>query len=100
MIVALFGAAFLADAVTRQEYLAIAVLAAGILLMARAGFDPRESVTLWQNMASASGGQSPPEFMSTHPSHATRISKLRAEIPKALGLYEQAVADGRRPNCQ
>jgi predicted Zn-dependent protease len=72
----------------------------GVKLMARAGFDPRESVTLWQNMASASGGQSPPEFMSTHPSSATRISRLNASMPNALLLYEQAVAAGIKPNCR
>jgi predicted Zn-dependent protease len=72
----------------------------GILLMARAGFDPRESVALWQNMARASGGQSPPEFMSTHPSHSTRIRRLEAAMPVALRFYEQAVEAGRRPNCQ
>ena len=72
----------------------------GILLMARAGFDPRESVTLWQNMARASGGQSPPEFMSTHPSHMTRIAQLEAAMPEAQGLYQEATAAGRRPSCR
>jgi predicted Zn-dependent protease len=72
----------------------------GILLMARAGFDPRESVALWQNMAGASGGHSPPEFMSTHPSHSTRIRRLEAAMPVALRFYEQAVAAGRRPKCR
>ena len=72
----------------------------GIALMARAGFDPRESVVLWQNMALASRGQSPPEFLSTHPSSATRISRLETAMPKARGLYEQSVAAGRRPDCR
>jgi len=71
----------------------------GLELMARAGFDPRESVTLWQNMARA-GGASPPEFMSTHPSSTTRISRLEALIPEVMPLYEQAKAAGRRPNCK
>ena len=71
----------------------------GVELMARAGFDPRESVTLWENMARA-GGAAPPEFMSTHPSDATRISQLQAKIPLVLPLYEQAKAAGRRPNCK
>lgn len=70
----------------------------GLDLMARAGFDPRESVTLWQNMSAAGGGQ-PPEFLSTHPSHQTRIRDLEARIPSATGLYEQARASGRRPRC-
>jgi predicted Zn-dependent protease len=72
----------------------------GILLMARAGFDPRESIALWQNMTRASGGQSPPEFMSTHPSHTTRIAQLETAMPEALGLYQEATAAGRRPSCR
>jgi predicted Zn-dependent protease len=72
----------------------------GILLMARAGFDPRESVALWQNMARMSGGQAPPEFMSTHPSHTTRIARLKAAMPVALRFYEQARASGLRPSCR
>jgi len=71
----------------------------GLELMARAGFDPRESVTLWENMARA-GGTAPPEFMSTHPSSTTRIAQLQAKIPEVMPLYEQAIAAGRRPNCK
>jgi predicted Zn-dependent protease len=71
----------------------------GLELMARAGFDPRESVTLWQNMARA-GGAAPPEFMSTHPSSDTRISRLEALVPEFMPLYEQAKAAGRRPSCK
>ena len=72
----------------------------GIELMARVGFDPRESVTLWQNMARASGGQSPPEFMSTHPSNETRIRRLQAGMSSAVAIYDEAIAAGRRPNCR
>ncbi|MBJ19561.1 MAG: M48 family metallopeptidase [bacterium] len=72
----------------------------GLGLMARAGFDPRQSVTLWQNMARASSGQAPPEFMSTHPSNQTRISDLRAAMPQAIVLYDRAVSTGHRANCQ
>ena len=72
----------------------------GILLMARAGFDPRESVALWRNMARADRGRAPPEFMSTHPSHSTRINRLEAAMPVALRFYEQAVAAGHRPRCK
>lgn len=73
--------------------------AIGLDLMAKAGFDPRESVTLWENMA-RSGGQGPPEFLSTHPSNATRISQLQAKVPTVMPLYEQAQAAGRKPNCK
>jgi predicted Zn-dependent protease len=70
----------------------------GIEYMARAGFDPRESVALWQNMSRA-GGQQPPEFLSTHPAHGTRIEQLNAHMSKALALYKQAQARGRTPDC-
>ncbi len=67
----------------------------GLELMARAGFDPRASVALWQNMK-AEGGASPPPFMSTHPSNENRIDTLRDYMPEALQLYQQT---GQRPQC-
>jgi predicted Zn-dependent protease len=67
-------------------------------LMTRAGFDPRESIGLWQNMSRA-GGPKPPEFLSTHPSGETRINSLQQHMPKALAIYEQARAQGRDPHC-
>jgi len=70
----------------------------GLDLMASSGFNPRESVTLWENMAKA-GGQSP-EFLSTHPSSSTRINDLNARMSRALDLYSQAQAKNRKPNCQ
>lgn len=71
----------------------------GLDLMAKAGFDPRESVKLWVNMGKAGGGQ-PPEWMSTHPSHNTRIADLENRIPSAMSLYQQAQAKGHKPQCQ
>jgi predicted Zn-dependent protease len=71
----------------------------GIELMAKAGFDPNESVRLWENMARA-GGPAPPEFMSTHPSSATRISRLQSLVPQMMPIYQQAQAAGRRPACK
>jgi predicted Zn-dependent protease len=70
----------------------------GLDLMARAGFDPRASVELWQNMGRAGGG-SPPEFLSTHPSNESRIQELNERIPSALEAYERARAAGKRPSC-
>ena len=61
----------------------------GMDIAARAGFDPRAGIALWQKMAEAARGQ-PPEFLSTHPSHATRIDKIRAALPKVLPLYARA----------
>lgn len=71
----------------------------GLDLMARAGFDPREAPKLWENMAAASQG-APPEFLSTHPSHGTRIADLQKRLATAMPLYEQARAAGRRPACK
>lgn len=68
----------------------------GLELMARAGFRPTESVDLWKRMAEASDGQ-PPEFLSTHPAHGTRISNLQAHMPRAQRLYETAT---ERPDCR
>jgi predicted Zn-dependent protease len=70
----------------------------GLDLMARAGFDPRSAVDLWRNMAAA-GGEQPPEFLSTHPSHESRIEALQERIPRALQLYHRAQAQGRTPHC-
>jgi len=69
----------------------------GLDLMARAGFDPTASVALWENMGR--GGQQPPEFLSTHPSHETRIRDLKARIPHAEALRDAARQAGRRPQC-
>lgn len=71
----------------------------GLELMAKAGFDPRESIRLWENMAKLGGGK-PPEFLSTHPSGNHRIRDLRAAMPNALQLYENAKRQGRHPNCR
>ncbi|KJV05640.1 M48 family metallopeptidase [Methylocucumis oryzae] len=69
-------------------------------LMAKAGFDPRQSVALWQKMAQASGGQQTVEFMSTHPSDTTRMQDLQQHMASAVATYQQAQATGRRPHCQ
>lgn len=71
----------------------------GLEMMAKAGFDPRESVDLWKNMAEASGN-GPPEFLSTHPSSDTRIRELRKRMDDAVQLYEAAVEEGRSPDCR
>lgn len=50
----------------------------GLTLMAIAGYDPMASVGLWERMGAASGGQAPPEFLSTHPSNETRIANIKS----------------------
>lgn len=61
----------------------------GILLAADAGYDPRESVGLWERMAQLSGGGGPAEFLSTHPGHDTRIEQLKSWMPEAMAIYEK-----------
>jgi len=61
----------------------------GILLAADAGYDPRESVALWERMAQASGGGGPAEFLSTHPGHGTRIDQLKEWMPEAMAIYQK-----------
>lgn len=63
----------------------------GILLAADAGYDPRESVSLWERMAQASGDGGPAEFLSTHPSHDTRIDQLKEWMPEAMAIYQKRV---------
>jgi predicted Zn-dependent protease len=55
----------------------------GLILMAIAGYDPTTAVAFWERMSANSGGKSQPEFLSTHPSDATRIAKLKSLIPEA-----------------
>lgn len=55
----------------------------GLYLMAIAGYDPIEAANLWRRMSANSGGQAPPEFLSTHPSNETRIRNIEALAPKA-----------------
>jgi predicted Zn-dependent protease len=60
----------------------------GLIYMARAGYDPHAAISFWERMSEGSRGQ-PPEFMSTHPSHGTRIDRLQALMPKAVAEYER-----------
>jgi predicted Zn-dependent protease len=62
----------------------------GVELAARAGFDPRAAVTLWEKMAKVSGGGQPPKWLSTHPPHQDRINDLRAYSDKVMPLYTAA----------
>ncbi|MEQ8484950.1 MAG: M48 family metallopeptidase [Pseudomonadales bacterium] len=71
----------------------------GLEYMARAGFDPRESVRLWQNME-AQGGERPPEFLSTHPSSQRRITELNARMRDYMPLSNEARSRGRVPDCR
>jgi predicted Zn-dependent protease len=60
----------------------------GLILMAKAGYDPHAAVDLWKRMAEAAKGRErPPEFLSTHPSEATRIRQIEGWIPEAMQYY-------------
>ncbi|MEO5980576.1 MAG: M48 family metallopeptidase [Chryseolinea sp.] len=56
----------------------------GLIFMTMAGYDPNQAPIFWQRMVELSNGQEPPEFLSTHPSHTTRIEDLKKWIPEAL----------------
>ncbi len=61
----------------------------GLLFSAMAGYNPNEAINFWNRMASAKGeGGAPPEFLSTHPSDANRISRLKGYMPEALSYYK------------
>lgn len=66
----------------------------GMEMAARAGYDPRAGISLWEKMATVSKG-SPPQWLSTHPSHATRIDTIRKNLPRVMPLYEEAYAKRR-----
>jgi len=59
----------------------------GLELAARAGFDPRAGITLWGKMITASGGNAPPEFLSSHPAGASRVKQIESLLPTVMPLY-------------
>ncbi len=65
----------------------------GVELAARAGYDPRAAITLWEKMQKLGGGQ-PPQFLSTHPSHENRIADLRTYAQRVMPLYQSAKSGG------
>jgi predicted Zn-dependent protease len=69
-----------------QEYEADTI---GLVLMAKAGYDPREAVDLWQRME-AQGGRRPPQFLSTHPHPEGRIDRIRENLPMAMEYYRNS----------
>jgi predicted Zn-dependent protease len=63
----------------------------GLIFMAMAGYDPREAISFWQRMDAQSQGAAPPEFLSTHPGHDTRIRDIQTHLPEALKYYNARV---------
>ena len=62
----------------------------GVELAARAGYDPRAAITLWQKMGKLSGGSAPPQILSTHPSNETRIKDLQDYSARVMPIYQSA----------
>lgn len=65
----------------------------GLIFMAMAGYNPQEAINFWQRM-SKTGGAEPPQFLSTHPNHSTRIKELKEFMPKALKYYNKGNGNG------
>ena len=65
----------------------------GLVFMTMAGYDPNVAVSFWERMATQKGGQAPPEFLSTHPSDATRIQRIRGLIPQVVERYSAGRTD-------
>jgi predicted Zn-dependent protease len=59
----------------------------GLILMAKAGYDPSQAIGFWQRMEETGGGGAPPEFLSTHPSHGTRTAQIEVWLPEANKYY-------------
>ena len=91
MVMAAMGYGYLLPYARQHETQADEV---GLMLAAAACFNPQESVPLWERMGQASGGQSPPEFSSTHPNPGTRIANLQALMPKALEYRQRFCRQG------
>jgi predicted Zn-dependent protease len=60
----------------------------GLILMAKAGYDPRTAVGFWERMTQEMQGKAPPAFLSDHPSDAERVQKIKEELPEALRYYK------------
>jgi len=70
--------------------------ALGLVLAARAGYDPRAGVSLWQKMGAANAGKAPPAWLSTHPAGPERVKEIEQRLPRALPEFQRAAQPDRR----
>lgn len=70
--------------------------ALGLVMSARAGYDPRAGITLWQKMMAANGGKGGPGFLSTHPTNQDRIQDIEARMARVMPMYEAAPKPDRK----
>lgn len=68
----------------------------GLILMAKAGYDPRAAVTLWQKMAQQNQGKEPVSFLSTHPLSSERIKNIQALLPQVMPYYEEYLRQNKK----
>jgi len=73
----------------------------GLILMAKAGYDPTHAVDFWERMEKTSSGKAPPEYLSTHPSHGTRVKQIEEWLPEAEKYYSRnpSVTDEKLPGA-
>lgn len=83
-----YGAAFMGLSFGRDAELEAD--AVGLKYMAKAGYDPREATQFWTRMQALSGGAAGPAWLSTHPSHGSRIEQIEGLLPEALAIYAQS----------
>jgi predicted Zn-dependent protease len=60
----------------------------GLILMAKAGYDPHEAASFWRRMAAQEGGGGTPGFLRTHPTNENRIKMIEEHLPEALGYLK------------
>ena len=70
--------------------------ALGLIVAAKAGYDPRAGISLWKKMMAASGGSAPPKLLSTHPTNADRIRDIEARLARVKPFFDKAARPDRR----
>lgn len=93
-VAAQFGSKLLSLTYSRSDETEADAL--GLVMSARAGYDPRAGITLWQKMMKASGGSAPPKLLSTHPTNTDRIRDIERKLDRVLPMYQAAAKPAER----